>query len=84
MDTFLSFTSYPLLLAGIFLLLRELGSVRTRAAILDSVIVAVAAGTVQWVFFVEPYLHTSLQPFTRLVEKRDLSDDGPVDVRRAR
>lgn len=61
-------SSYPLLLAGIFLLLRELGSVRTRAAILDAVIVAVAAGTVQWIFFVDPYLHTTLQPFTRAVD----------------
>jgi signal transduction histidine kinase len=60
--------SYPLLIAGIFLLLRGLGSIRTRAAVLDAVIVAVAAGMVQWIFFVDPYLNTSLQPFTRGVE----------------
>src|SRR5207247_905038 len=60
--------SYPFLLAGIFLLLRDLGSVRTRVAVLDAVIVTIAAGTVQWIFFVGPYLHTSLQPFTRGVE----------------
>ena len=56
---------------------------RTRAAILDSVIVAVAAGTVQWVFFVEPYLHTSLQPFTRLVDVTYPTMDL-LDARRAR
>ena len=60
--------SYPLLIAGIFLLLRGLGAIRTRAAILDAVIVAVAAGMVQWIFFVDPYLNTSLKPFTRGVE----------------
>jgi signal transduction histidine kinase len=60
--------SYPLLIAGIFLLLRGLGSIRTRAAVLDAVIVTVAAGMVQWIFFVDPYLSTSLQPFTRAVE----------------
>jgi signal transduction histidine kinase len=60
--------SYPLLIAGILLLLRELGSIRTRAAVLDAVIVTVAAGMVQWIFFVDPYLNTSLKPFTRGVE----------------
>jgi signal transduction histidine kinase len=60
--------SYPFLLYGIFLLLRDLGSVRSRAAVLDAVIVTVAAGTVQWIFFVGPYLHTSLKPLTRGVE----------------
>jgi signal transduction histidine kinase len=61
-------SSYPLLLTGIVILLRSLGSVRTRAAVLDAVIVAVAAGTVQWIFFVDPYLHTADKPFTRAVE----------------
>jgi signal transduction histidine kinase len=60
--------SYPLLIAGIFLLLRDLGSIRTRAAVLDAVIVTVAAGMVQWIFFVGPYLKTSLHPFARGVE----------------
>jgi signal transduction histidine kinase len=61
-------SSYPLLLAGIVILLRGLGSVRTRAAILDAVIVAVAAATVQWIFFVDPYVHAADKPFTRAVE----------------
>jgi signal transduction histidine kinase len=60
--------AYPLLISGIFLLLRDLGSIRSRVAVLDAVIVTVAAATVQWIFFVEPYLHTSLKPLTRAVE----------------
>jgi signal transduction histidine kinase len=60
--------SYPFLLAGIFLLLRDLGSVRSRAAVLDAVIVTVAAGTAQWIFFVDPHLHDSGKPLTRAVE----------------
>jgi signal transduction histidine kinase len=60
--------AYPFLLTGIFLLLRDLGSIRSRAAVLDAVVVTVAAATVQWIFFVDPYLHTSLKPLTRGVE----------------
>src|SRR5262249_60392925 len=33
-----------------------------------AVIVSVAAGLVRWFFFVEPYRHSSLQPFARAVE----------------
>jgi len=60
--------SYPFLLTGIFLLLRHLGAIRSRAAALDAVIVTVAAATVQWIFFVGPYLHTADRPLTRAVE----------------
>jgi signal transduction histidine kinase len=60
--------SYPFLLAGVFLLLRDLGSIRSRAAVLDAVIVTVAAATVQWIFFVDPHLHASGKPLTRAVE----------------
>ncbi len=58
---------YPLIIAGIFLLLRELGVTASRIAVLDSVIVFVAVATVQWVFFVEPYAHSSLKPLPRAV-----------------
>jgi signal transduction histidine kinase len=61
-------SSYPFLLTGIVLLLRGFGTVRTRAAVLDAVIVAVAAGTIQWIFFVDPYLRTADKPLTRAVE----------------
>lgn len=59
--------TYPVLIAGIVLLLRELGVHRSRVAVLDSVIVTVAVGIVQWVFFVEPYTHSSLRTVTRIV-----------------
>jgi diguanylate cyclase len=58
---------YPLIIAGIFLLLREIGVHASRIAVLDSVIVFVAVATVQWVFFVEPYAHSSLKPLPRAV-----------------
>ena len=60
-------TTYPLIVAGIVLLLRELGIHRSRIAVLDSVIVTVAVGIVQWVFFAEPYAHSSLKTVTRIV-----------------
>jgi signal transduction histidine kinase len=57
--------SYPLLLAGIVLLLRELGAVKSRVAALDAVIVATAVGMIQWIFFVEPYRHADISPLAR-------------------
>ena len=60
--------SYPFLFAGIVVLLRDLGSVRSRAAVLDAVIVTAAAATAQWIFFVDPYLRQSLEPLTRAVK----------------
>jgi len=59
---------YPFLLVGIFLLLREFGAVRTRIALLDAAIVTAAAGLVQWVFFVDPYLSTHLDGSERAVD----------------
>src|SRR5262245_61183548 len=43
---------YPLIVAAIVLLLRELGGHTSRAALLDTAIVAVAIATVQWMFLV--------------------------------
>ncbi|HEY3920973.1 MAG TPA: HAMP domain-containing sensor histidine kinase [Gaiellaceae bacterium] len=60
--------SYPFIFYGIYLLLRDFGPVRSRAAILDALIVAVAAGTVQWIFLVDPYLHTGDKVATRATE----------------
>ena len=60
--------TYPFLFGGIYLLLRERGAIRTRVAGLDALIVAVAAGTVQWVFFVEPNLHAQGSAVARGVE----------------
>jgi signal transduction histidine kinase len=51
---------YPLLAAGAFLLLRRLGGATSRAALLDTVIVGIALGVVQWIFVVDPYEHKTL------------------------
>jgi signal transduction histidine kinase len=48
---------YPLLAAGIFLVLRRLGGQTSRAAILDSIVIFAGVVLFQWVFFVEPYRH---------------------------
>lgn len=50
---------YPLLVLGIFLLLRARGGTATRAGVLDAVIVFAAVATAQWMFLVEPYRHMS-------------------------
>jgi signal transduction histidine kinase len=60
-------SGYPLLIAGIVILLRGLGRHRTLVALLDSVIATVAVATVQWIFFVDPYLHSSTRLLTRAV-----------------
>ena len=49
--------SYPLLAAGVLLVLRQLGGQTSRAAILDTVIVFCGLALVQWVFFIDPYNH---------------------------
>ena len=55
-------SGYPLLVLGIVLLVRRLGGQAGRAALLDTIIVAIAVATVQWIFFVEAYVRESL-PF---------------------
>ncbi|MBA3842558.1 MAG: hypothetical protein H0X39_08045 [Actinobacteria bacterium] len=48
---------YPLLAAGIFLVLRRLGAQSGRAAVLDSIVVFGGVALVQWVFFIDQYNH---------------------------
>ena len=48
---------YPLLAAGVFLILRRLGSQTSRAAVLDTVVIFCGVALVQWVFFIDPYNH---------------------------
>jgi signal transduction histidine kinase len=48
---------YPLLAAGVFLILRRLGAQTSRAAILDTIVIFCGVALVQWVFFIEPYNH---------------------------
>jgi signal transduction histidine kinase len=48
---------YPLLVAGLVLLLRKLGVIAGRIALVDAAIMAVGLGVVQWIFVVDPYTH---------------------------
>ena len=49
--------SYPLLAAGILLVLRKLGGQTSRSALLDTVVFFCGLALVQWVFFIDPYNH---------------------------
>ncbi len=48
---------YPLLAAGVFLILRRLGGQTSRTAILDTLLLFAGVALVQWVFFIDPYNH---------------------------
>jgi diguanylate cyclase (GGDEF)-like protein/PAS domain S-box-containing protein len=48
---------YPLLVAGMLLLIRERSEARDRAGLIDALIVTVAAGTVSWIYLMAPYAH---------------------------
>jgi len=61
-------SGYPLLAAGAFLLLRRLGGATSRAALLDTIIVGIALGIVQWIFFVDPYEHKALDRGEQIVQ----------------
>jgi signal transduction histidine kinase len=59
---------YPLLAAGVFVLLRELGARMSRAVALDAVIAFVAVSTLQWVFVLASLLHLQLSTGAKLVD----------------
>jgi signal transduction histidine kinase len=61
-------SGYPLLVLGIVLLTRRLGGQVGRAALLDTIIVAIAVATVQWIFFVEAYVRESLPLGARIAD----------------
>jgi signal transduction histidine kinase len=61
-------SGYPMLALGVFLLLRRLGGQTSRAAVLDTIIVGVGVGIVQWVFFVDPFEHMGLDRAERIVD----------------
>lgn len=59
---------YPLLAAGVFVLLRELGARMSRAVALDAVIAFVAVSTLQWVFVLASLLHVHVSTGAKLVD----------------
>ncbi|MEO8108209.1 MAG: hypothetical protein ABI720_12930, partial [Actinomycetes bacterium] len=56
---FLSLGSYILLFAGLLLLVRRQSPGHDRAAMLDALIIATAAGLTSWMFIIEPKLSSS-------------------------
>ena len=59
---------YPLLAAGLILLLRRLGAIEGRIAVLDAAIVFIGLAIVQWVFVVERFAQGSgMTPGERIV-----------------
>jgi PAS domain S-box-containing protein len=48
---------YPFLIAGVLLLIRRRSPGSDRASLIDSLIVAVGAGALSWVFLIAPYVH---------------------------
>lgn len=48
---------YPLLLAGVYLILRRRGGALTRAAGLDAAVVFLGVALAQWIFVIDPYNH---------------------------
>jgi diguanylate cyclase (GGDEF)-like protein/PAS domain S-box-containing protein len=48
---------YPLLVAGMLLLIRERNEARDRASLIDALIITVAAATLSWIYLMAPYAH---------------------------
>ncbi len=46
---------YPMLAAGLFLLVRRHGLTASRATVLDAIVLLLGVALVQWVLFIEPY-----------------------------
>lgn len=58
---------YPLLVGGVLLLIRKGNAGRNRAALIDSLIVTIAAGAMSWIYLMAPYAHdASLKLDTKL------------------
>jgi diguanylate cyclase (GGDEF)-like protein/PAS domain S-box-containing protein len=48
---------YPLLVAGMLLLIRERNEARDSASLIDALIITVAAATFSWIYLMAPYAH---------------------------
>jgi diguanylate cyclase (GGDEF)-like protein/PAS domain S-box-containing protein len=58
---------YPLLIAGILLLIRAQSPGRDRVSLLDSLMLTIGVGTISWVLLIEPYVRfTDLSLQTKL------------------
>src|SRR5919202_6667167 len=50
---------YPLLIAGLLILIHDRTPDRDRASLLDASIITVGLGLLAWVFLIDPYTHLS-------------------------
>jgi diguanylate cyclase (GGDEF)-like protein/PAS domain S-box-containing protein len=50
---------YPVLMAGLVLLIRRRNPVPDRASLIDSMILTIGVSLLSWVFLIEPYVHIS-------------------------
>jgi diguanylate cyclase (GGDEF)-like protein/PAS domain S-box-containing protein len=50
--------AYPILIAGVVLLVRGRDRSRDRGALLDALLIATSAGLITWVYLIQPYLVT--------------------------
>ncbi len=48
---------YPLLIAGMLLLIHERDETRDRASLIDALIITVGAATLSWIYLMAPYAH---------------------------
>jgi diguanylate cyclase (GGDEF)-like protein/PAS domain S-box-containing protein len=61
-------TVYPVLVAGLFLLIKRRDATRDRSAVIDSLILTVGLALLSWIFLVAPNIHASgLSPLAKLV-----------------
>lgn len=59
---------YPLLVAGLLILIHERNETRDRASLIDALIITVAAATLSWVYLMAPYAHDhTLKLLTKLI-----------------
>ena len=59
---------YPMLVAGLFLIVRRRNTARDRSAVIDSLILTVGLALLSWIFLVAPNIHASgLSPLAKVV-----------------
>jgi diguanylate cyclase (GGDEF)-like protein len=59
--------AYPILVTGLFLLIRGRTSGRDRAGLIDACVIATGLGLLSWTFLMRPIAHdTSLEPLARV------------------
>ena len=68
---------YPCLVGGLLLLIRRRNPGRDRDSVIDSLIVAIGVGTMQWVFLMSPVAHDSASTLLQKLVGMALPVHGP-------